>query len=119
MFCSECGKEIGDSSKFCSECGKPLSIEVSKPESQTKEKKETVGFIDEWREFYDELPQFIKIIFFIIIVFTIVIILSSIMPKGKSAYEQCLDETIVLSNRTEKLWTEYQCRQWHINGVDR
>ena len=41
------------------------------------------------------------------------------MPKGKSAYEQCLDETIVLSNRTEKLWTEYQCRQWHINGVDR
>lgn len=25
MFCSECGKEIADSSKFCSECGKAVN----------------------------------------------------------------------------------------------
>jgi|ETNmetMinimDraft_4_1059912.scaffolds.fasta_scaffold79500_2 uncharacterized membrane protein YvbJ len=26
MFCSECGKEIADSSKFCSECGKAANL---------------------------------------------------------------------------------------------
>ena len=25
MFCSQCGKEIADSSKFCSECGKAVN----------------------------------------------------------------------------------------------
>lgn len=34
MFCSNCGREIGDNSKFCNFCGLPISQPVSQPLSQ-------------------------------------------------------------------------------------
>ena len=39
MFCSECGKEIADSSKFCSECGK--AVNPTDYDSIDKAKKST------------------------------------------------------------------------------
>ena len=89
MFCSECGKEIADNSKFCPECGKPISHEVSKPESQTKEKKEGLK------------KQ--SIVFSIIIVFATIVIVMALqntddtddrLPVGSSStkwkqYDHC------------------------------
>lgn len=34
MFCSNCGREIGDNSKFCNFCGLPISQPISQPVSQ-------------------------------------------------------------------------------------
>lgn len=35
MFCSNCGREIGDNAKFCNFCGLPVSQPFSQPVSQS------------------------------------------------------------------------------------
>ena len=40
MFCTNCGKEIADSSKFCIECGKPITNTES--ENSSNEKQEEI-----------------------------------------------------------------------------